>query len=210
MLDQLPTSAAPAPWEGTAAVVMWLTRAGAPASQALPPKLRSQVSALWVLAGMVRYRDTPVGSYHEVFGNLGFLRGMRPRSVVSFMAVDSPASLLGGRSNWSLPKTLATFDGDPAPGRSITAVGSDWKVGVKVTALGPAIPMRSTLTLEQQWPDGTVRPCTLRLGGRGRLAFATVDVEASASFSNWLRSGRHLGMVFEEVRFSMARAGNPT
>jgi Acetoacetate decarboxylase (ADC) len=210
MFSQLPNSAPAAPWAGTASVVMWLTRGGKAATQALPPKLRSEVSALGVLAGMVHYRETPVGTYGEVFGNVGFLRRAQPRAVVSFMAVDSPASLVGGRSNWSLPKTLASFDGEPAPGRTMTGVGRDWKVSAKVTSLGPAIPMRSSVRLEQEWPEGIVRPCTMRFRGRGRLALVTVHVEAQGSLSTWLKSGRHPGMVFETVKFTMSPPGEPT
>ena len=209
MLTQLPDSAPPAPWEGTASVVLWMTRGGKAARQALPPRLRNEVSALAVVGGMVHYRDTPVGTYHEVFGNVGFQRRARPRGVVSFMAVDSPASLLGGRSNWSLPKTLASFDGEVAAGRTMTTVGQDWRVTAKVTAVLPAIPMRIPLTLEQEWPDGIVRPCTMRIRGRGRPALVTVRVEAPGSLSRWLRSGHHAGMVFEAVKFAMGVAEEP-
>ena len=204
MLRELPDSAPPAPWEGTARLVIWLTGGGKAATSALPPKLRSEVSALAVLGGMVHYEDTVVGSYREIFGHVSFLRRARPRGVISFMAVDSPASLVGGRTNWALPKTLASFEGEPAGGHSMTAVGRDWKVSARVAAIGPALPMRSTLTLEQEWPDGIVRPSTMKFHGRGRAALVTVDVEAPGRLSTWFKRGRHAGMTFGAVRFAMS------
>lgn len=58
MLRQLPGSAPPAPWQGSATAVVWVTRGGKAAAEALPPKLRGEVAALGVLAGMVDYHDT--------------------------------------------------------------------------------------------------------------------------------------------------------
>lgn len=203
MLAGLPDSVPPAPWEGTAGAVMWLTRGGKAATHALPPMHRGRVAAIGVVAGMVHYRDSPVGSYREVFGNVSFLRRVRARCVVSFIAVDLPASLVAGRRNWSLPKTLARFDGEPGGGRTMTAIGHDWNVSATVTALGPAVPIRSSMALEQEWPDGHVRTSRVRFRGRGKLALVTVELEAPGSLSKWLKSGRHPGLAFETLQFTL-------
>jgi hypothetical protein len=65
---------------------------------------------------LISYADTPVGPYHEVIGMVIVRHGARLLVHVPFIAVDSPTSLVGGRVNWALPKTLADFTGEPRSG----------------------------------------------------------------------------------------------
>ena len=71
---------------------------------------------LLTVGGFVRYTDTPVGAYDEVLGMIGSRTGLRPWGNVAFMSVNSESSLVGGRTNWAMPKTLARFDGELANG----------------------------------------------------------------------------------------------
>ena len=205
IVAQLPPTAPPAPWACVASAIVWSHLAPAAAQEALSPALRG-MHARGVVGGFVRYHESPVGGYDEVFGNVGYLRGAQLRASVAFMAVDKPASLVGGRSNWSMPKTLATFEGEPRAGQTMRAIGTDWSVEVRPSTLGPALPIRRRLVCEQAWPDGSVRTCLMEMRGRGRVALVTVSVESRRSLAAWLRPGRHLGVVFETVEFTLSTA----
>ena len=83
LLATLPPNDAPAPWTVTCEAVIWVCRGGEAAGRALPPALRAGGSrGLVVVGGVVRYSDTPVGPYDEVFGLVGSRTGpghSRPR-----------------------------------------------------------------------------------------------------------------------------------
>ena len=208
LLASLPANLAPAPWTVHADAVVWWGRAGAAAQAALPPELAATSKATLVVGGMVRYRDTPVGPYDEVFGVIGCRRGRQFFSTVAFMAVDSPTSLVGGRTNWSMPKTLASFDGSPSGSMEATgADGLSWRVSATHRIIGPALPSRGGGRVEQVFPDGVVRGCQLASRGRMRPAVVSVDVASDGSLPQWLRPGRHLGAVLSgsEMSFTAAR-----
>ncbi len=210
LLARLPENSSTAPWECQCNAVVWTALGSKSATRALPPAIRDTARALNVVGGMVRYTDTPVGSYDEVLGTIGFRHGRAVRGNVAFMAVDSEASLVGGRTNWAMPKTLATFTGEPAGGATMSAagaVGTPWRVAATPRVLGPAVPIGSAFTVLQQFPDGAVRACKLKAKGWARPALITVDVEAETTLPDWLRSGRHLGAVIEKMTFSL---GVPT
>lgn len=144
----------------------------------------------WPLAvgGMLRYRDSPVGPYAEVWATPGIRVGRRgPELTIPFMAVDSPASLKGGRANWGLPKTLATFSSAP-----LTARGDDWSVRVVVLSVGLRVPLLAVADLVQRGDDGGELRSRARMRGVGRLARVAVD-----SGTHWLRSGRHPAVLVE-------------
>lgn len=204
LITTLPALAAGAPWTCRARAVLWLGRGGKAATAALAPAVAKQATALSVVGGMVHYEHTPVGPYDEVFGAVAFRQGRRLSASVPFIAVNSAVSLVGGRSNWSLPKTLAQFEGEPAPGRTMTASRDDWTVRAATRATGPAVPITISRPITQEWPGGAVRMATLRARGRGRPALVTVDVDAEPTLSSWLRSGRHLGIAFDTIRFTLA------
>jgi hypothetical protein len=207
LVDQLPANLAPAPWSVGSQAVVWMCRGGSAARQALPPMLRSN-RALIVAGGMVRYEETPVGTYDEVFGAVISNSGGRPFGTVSFMAVDSPTSLVGGRTNWAMPKTLASFEG--SVGTTMEArgdAGIQWRVRATPTVIGPPLPMRSASIARQQFPDGLVRDSQLQSRGRCRPALVKVEVESEGDLPTWLRPGRHLGAVIDRFTFSL---GEPT
>ena len=133
------------------------------------------------VGAFVRYRDSPVGSYSEVFASPVLLRrGLRrlPAVTVPFIAVDSLASVVGGRAGWALPKTLARALWPPdAPARIET---DDWSVA---SSRDPARPAASrspaTLPLLQPQPD---REPAAELGEtRGRLRAGRAEIATTRS-----------------------------
>jgi hypothetical protein len=204
LAERLPRQVPAAPWRCHADAVLWACRGGRAARAALPPVLRGRTRASGVVGGMVRYHDTPVGAYDEVLGAVAFRRGLAVRASVAFMAVDSMISLTGGRRNWSLPKVAAEFAGDPASGMRATA--ASWSVSAVPRSFGPTFPVAVSATVEQQWPDGRVRPAALRARGRVRLARVTVSVSGSGDLDGWLRPGDHLGLLVRDVTFTLGQA----
>jgi len=206
LLSRLPANLAPAPWTARCQAVIWGCRGGAAATEALPPTLRTG-RARAVIGGLVRYTETPVGSYDEVFGIVVGTDGRRPWGSVVFMAVDSETSLVGGRSNWAMPKTLASFTGSPDTGMTATGVEASWRVSATPHALGLSLPYRSKGTARQEFPDGVARDSRLEGRFRMRPAIVSVEVESAGSLPTWLRPGRHLGGVSPEMTFTL---GEPT
>ncbi len=207
LLDALPESRAPAPWSCSCEAVLWFGRGSRAATAALPQALRRTSRGRGVVGGMVGYRDTPVGAYDEVFGAVGSRTGLRPWGSVAFMAVDSPASLVGGRENWGLPKTLAAFEGEVTGGSGVTARGADlvgWRVAVSSRSLGPAVPARVSGEVRQVLPDGRIGRSRLSVHARVRPALVTVEVVSEGPLASWLRPGRHLGVVVQEATLTLA------
>jgi hypothetical protein len=158
LVATLPVNEAPAPWECRCSALLWLGRGGRAAAAALPPALAGSPGLITV-GGFVRYTDTPVGAYDEVLGMIGSRTGLRPWGNVAFMSVNSETSLVGGRTNWAMPKTLARFDGELANGGVITGNGTDqlsWTVSATPRIVGPALPLRTKATARQQFADGRV------------------------------------------------------
>ena len=187
LLERLPASTPAPPWPCRVRAVVWVQRAPSPlpSSAAYAGRVRGVA-----LGAVVDYLDTPVGPYREVLvGQL--LRGtVLPVVHVPFIAVDSLASVHGGRAHWALPKAVAEFAGDVAAG-SATATGDGWSVAVHAAVRGPRLPVGGPLTSEQ---DG--RRAVAALRGRGRLA--RVQVTATGpTLSGWLGTGTHPGVVAE-------------
>lgn len=207
LLARLPHHAAPAPWTVTCSALVWYARGGAEATQALPPALRDGHRGLVVVGGLVRYSDTPVGPYDEVFGLVGSRTGRRGWGSVAFMAVDSEASLVGGRANWGMPKTLGDFTGGPSAPRPWSAQARDdgprWRVSAAPRFTGPRLPVRVRSTTRQQLADGRVADSALDGRGRVRPAVVGVEVASEASLPTWLRPGRHVGAVVESATFTL-------
>ncbi len=205
LLARLPENLHPAPWDAIASSIVWYSRGGKAAGNALSERLRG-ARGLAVVGGLVRYEYTPVGTYDEVFGAVGHRHGKGVVGTVPFMAVDSEPSLVGGRTNWSLPKCLAAFDGDPQSGKTFTARGADaanWRVSATPRVIGPAISMKRESTLVQEFHDGSVRPMALTMKSKMRPALVTVEVESDGDLPTWLKPGRHLGAVVERMEFSL-------
>ena len=201
-LAALPPNDAPAPWDVDLTGVVWWGRGGRAAAKADGPVSGSAVAAI---GGLVSHARTPVGPYHEVYGAVGVRRGRSVVGTIPFMAVDSPRSLVGGRGNWSLPKCLAQFEGEPGDA-VLSARGAGWLVRVRVRPFGPSYPMAMKGTIEQQWPDGVARQSKLDGHSRGRSAIVHVEVESDHDLPAWLRPGRHLGAVLSQTSFSLSEA----
>jgi hypothetical protein len=211
---RLPEVSAPAPWETTLHAVVWMHRATADAVRQLPEPLRAQRTLPVTVGAFVRYLDTPVGPYSEILASPVMLaRAPLPAASVPFIAVDSLASLHGGRANWSLPKTLAEFAWTETPedlGSGPFAVrgeGADgpsaWSVTADVTPGRVRLPLRLPLRDVQLTPDG--RELVIAVAVRARAQMATVDVRTDGpTLPSWLLTGRHRGFVLPRAQMTFA------
>jgi hypothetical protein len=205
LLARLPENMAPAPWDVQCAGLVWHGRGGRAAREAFAPALRGS-RARASIGGFVRYQTTPVGPYDEIFGLLASADGMKSWGTVSFMAVDSEASLVGGRTNWSMPKTLAGFDGEIGHKQTISGWSDGpvrWRVEATPTAIGPRIKVRSKMPNRQEFPDGVVRVSQLAARAVIRPALVRVEVVSDGPLASWLRPGLHLGAVIESAEFTL-------
>lgn len=200
----LPAQAPPAPWECDSCAILWLGR-GRGVRDTVGTLLPGGV-AMIVVGGMISYRRTPVGPYHEVFGGVGLRTGRRVSVSIPFMAVDSPDSVVGGRQNWSLPKVLAEFSGQPGAGATMTAIGDGWTLHVTAHQLGPRLPVQMTGKLVQRWSDGVFRAAVLTGRAKARPALVRVEVASSGQLGSWLRPGRHLGAILTDATFTVPAA----
>jgi hypothetical protein len=154
-----------------------------------PPWTVSLAGLVWVhrggLGAFVRYHDSPVGPYSEVWA----APAVSPALHIPFMAVDSEASMHAGRRNWALPKEMASFSG-------WSAEGDGWSVAARVVSVGLRVPLAGAGQLRQ-----AVRSFAWAYGV-GRL----VRVEVSARGIAWLTPGRHLGVHVERATL---RVGAP-
>lgn len=161
------------------------------------PPWRTQATALlWPqrlgLGGLVAYRDGPVGPYAELFAARVRLHGGRPAGHVTFMAVDSEASVAGGRENWALPKELAAF---AAEAGGLTVRGDGWAVRLRATVRPRRLPALAAARCAQPWPDGRVRAFGVRFRGSARAA----AVEVADSSVPWLPAGAHPAVALSGV-----------
>jgi hypothetical protein len=206
---RLPPTSAPAPWATVLDAVMWLHRAAPGAAERLPAPLRGRRSLPVTVGALIRYRETPVGPYHEVLASPVVLAGARgPEAVVPFIAVDSLPSVHGGRENWALPKTLARFEWPERPrgGFELDAEGADWSVHATVRPRARRLPFAARTRNRQVTPAG--QEVTFESAWRGRARVAWVELETRGpTLPAWMRSGRHLGLVLERasVRVGAAR-----
>ncbi len=125
----LPDRAPGSPWHCEVTSVFWFHKARPGAAEALPEVLRGLPRLPVTIGALIRYLDSPVGPYAEVIAAPVLVRRPFPQANVAFIAVDSQASVVGGRSNWALPKVLARFDGD---------IGSDGQATSTAPRLGGA------------------------------------------------------------------------
>jgi hypothetical protein len=188
------------PWSTEVSAVLWWHRAAPQAVEQLPAAVRHLPHLPITVGALVRYRNSPVGSYSEVFASPVLLRRPMPGSrrpqlpavTVPFIAVDSLASVVGGRAGWMLPKTLARALWPPDGAARLES--DTWSVSVMVKPSSGRIPLRGRLPLLQPHPDGGRRLSTVRL--RGRTQFARVQIDtAGPTLPRWLLSGRHPGVA---------------
>lgn len=200
----LPATAPPAPWTVQARALMWTGRANRRVVQTLPRRLRQGWRPVLTAVSLVSYSKTPVGPYEEVVAAVILLRGRHRIVHVPFIAVDSPTSVVGGRENWALPKTLARFEGAPMAGTTMSSRGDGFDIEAKARSLGPAFPARSTATLVQERPTGGLWQTALTISARVRPALITVTLSGSAQLEGWLPRGRFVGLVAERFEGTFA------
>jgi hypothetical protein len=99
----------------------------------------------------------------------------------------------GGRANWALPKSLASFTWGPS---SIAASGDGWDVAAEARAFTPKFPMAGGLRVVQLF-DGEARSSWLGMHGRARLG--RVNVTATGpTLSRWMAPGRHPALLISD------------
>jgi hypothetical protein len=195
LLSGTPPEIPPAPWRSNVDALLWLHPAARAARGLLAPQLAGRAGMPVTIGGLISYRDGPVGPYREVFGAPVMLRGAPMLSHIAFMAVDSAASVAGGRGNWALPKELADFDGDPGRPGAVTARGDGWELRITTTARAQRLPMTTTMRAAQVWADGQVRTFAVRMRGRARFGHVEVEHLAPSPLADWLVEGRHLAVL---------------
>ncbi|HEV2783709.1 MAG TPA: acetoacetate decarboxylase family protein [Actinophytocola sp.] len=200
-LALLPDEAPAAPWRVRAGAVFWWARPDQRARAALRDVLPAAVGAgarpLLVIGALVGYTDTPVGPYSEILAMVVLRHGATVLGHVPFIAVDSPASVVGGRANWALPKTLAEFDGAPAEGAEVTAHALGWRIRATPRGYGPALPgpLLPITPVVQIGPDGDRWSVRARGLARFRPARVDVHVEADSSLAAWFPAGPRRGIL---------------
>jgi hypothetical protein len=186
---QLPPSSPQAPWRTRVHATVWWHRAVRGAAGVLPEVLDGPPTLPLTVAALVRYLDSPVGAYSEVFASPVLLLSRLPRLHLPFIAVDSLASVRGGRERWGLPKGLAVFDEG-------TASGAGWQVRARAVLRGPELPVYLPLPSIHVMPDAQVARTVSRVRGRVRLARVEVGVDGP-TLPRWLREGTHWGVCGE-------------
>jgi hypothetical protein len=197
---QLPPTSPPAPWHTRADLVMWLHRAAPDAARHLPPLLSQRPTIPLTVGAFVRYHDTPVGPYGEILAAPVLLaEAPLPPACVPFIAVDSLASIRGGRENWDLPKTLARFAFGAG---TVSAHGDGWRVEARVSARPRALPIRLALR-DRQPAAGLI---DILAAGRAQPAAVDLDV-AGPELPRWLLPGRHPAIAIRDgrMRFGVPR-----
>jgi hypothetical protein len=212
LASRLPDRSAAAPWQTRVQAVMWFHPAADGAAALLPPRLRDERTIPLTIGAFIRYLDTPVGPYSEVLAAPVLLaRTPLPASVVPFIAVDSLASIHGGRANWALPKTLAAFEWTTAPpelgSRAFSVRGegthgpSAWSVAANVSPRRRRLPVRFPLRDVQTTPDG--RELDIQISVSGRAQLATAEIASSGpSLPSWLLPGRHRALLLPQARMT--------
>jgi Acetoacetate decarboxylase (ADC) len=200
----LPPASPPAPCAVRAEAVVWWHRAAPGAGGHVAPALRGARALPVTVGAFVSYASSPVGPYHEILACPVLpLDGPVPTAHVPFIAVDSPASAMGGRVNWALPKTLASFawsrpaDAPAAGGLAVEARSAGpvaWSVSARVRRRPRRLPVAVSFCARQAGADGAPWQTAVRL--HGRVQAARVDVDCSGpTLPDWLRAGRHAGLV---------------
>ncbi|MBV9486564.1 MAG: acetoacetate decarboxylase family protein [Frankiaceae bacterium] len=204
LLTQLPETVAAAPWHTRDCRVMnWLHPVAAEALSCFPEQIRptGDVIVAWAL---VEYGDTPVGPYSEIAATLLPTEG-DGYGHIPFIVVDSPASVVGGRANWLLPKALARFDWSEG-GHSVTVTNEQpeapaWSITVAVTPTGNTTALTVPNHIQQVSADGDVRRFDGELNGKMQSATFDVAGQADGPLGALLKSGRFDGTILTDCDF---------
>ncbi|KAI0553787.1 hypothetical protein F4679DRAFT_436434 [Xylaria curta] len=136
-MDNLPIVPVPAPWQlrGTVYVISFLSKAGKLPDHAYSPLERDSAYASPAVSGehrggisqfqVIRYTESPVGSYDELIVCPGFFnyeteedgrRKVKKNARISRIYVSQKYTCWNGRTNWNIPKHLARFEWDDLDG----------------------------------------------------------------------------------------------
>jgi hypothetical protein len=191
----------PAPWTTSGSGLLWLHRASVSATAHHQSGLSFDRALPVTVAAFLRYDEGPVGAYDEILAMPTLTLHKRRLSLpVAFIAVDSEASIAGGRANWALPKTLASFAWRERDGlaRHIEAHGEGWSAGARLLWSGPRVPLWTRSRQTQVRADGSLITVPLRSRGIGRLARIEVQSDGP-TLPCWLLGGVHFGLALERV-----------
>lgn len=206
----------PAPWSTRLRAVVWWHPATPSGREAMPGPTPGATLPL-TLSALVRYAGTPVGPYGEVLTSpaLRLAPWRPPTGHVPFIAVDSEASVRGGRANWALPKVLSQvmWDGRHAAAAAGEAAHGTWRISGAARPRGPRLVVPVAARAWQPLAEGTETLDALVTGlALLRLARVDVTVEGPAA-PPWLREGTWPGAVVERARVRVAaprRRPSPT
>ncbi|ORM25972.1 hypothetical protein [Williamsia sp. 1135] len=192
---EVPVSAPP-PWPANVRATIWWHRSTQAAKDIGAQSAGDSESTIGITLGMVvDYLDSPVGPYREILASPVLRRpggglGALPRISVPFIAVDSAASVHGGREHWQLPKVMATFTGDVLAGAG--ASGPEWAVQTQSDGRGPAFPIKGGIGFAQPAAGGLAIAGS-KLTGKARYARVTV-LSDGPTLTSWLTAGTHHGL----------------
>lgn len=200
LAERLPTPV-PAPWTTSGSGLVWMHRATASATAYQQRGLVYDRALPLTVAAFLRYEEGPVGAYDELLAMPNvLLRKRRPSLAVPFIAVDSEASIAGGRANWALPKAFAEFDWqlrDGLPSR-IQARGDGWSAEARLLWSGPRMPLWLRTQQTQVRADGSTIGVPVRSSGIGRAARVEVRTDGP-TLPRWLSSGVHVAVAIERA-----------
>jgi hypothetical protein len=205
LVVQLPDAVAGAPWHTRCRVATWLHPVADAALDAFPDAIRPASIAL-VAWALVRYEDTPVGPYSEIAATMipddGDGYGHIP-----FIVVDSLPSIVGGRTNWLLPKALARFDWSD-DGLTVTASSAQpatpaWSISARITPSGDATALSLPNHVQQVSTEGVVRRFDGSLAGSMTAASIEVAGQADGPLAALFVPGRYDGSVMTDCEFDV-------
>jgi hypothetical protein len=205
LVQLLPEKVAAAPWRTQCRIITWMHPVAPAAVEALPAPIRSAGISLAAWA-LVRYEHTPVGPYDELAVTL-LPEGGDGYGHIPFIAVDSYPSIVGGRANWLLPKSLARFVwAEDSMSANVTAdapAKPGWSLTVNVTAWGTPAATAIPSNVQQVSSSGAVRRFTGTMGGAMQPAAVNVEGVAEGPLASLLVSGRYDGTLLTEATFEV-------
>jgi hypothetical protein len=205
LIRLLPEKVAAAPWRTLCRVVTWMHPVAPAAIEALPAPIRSAGISLAAWA-LVRYENTPVGPYDELAVTL-LPEAADGYGHIPFIAVDSYPSIVGGRANWLLPKSLARFvwseDNLSANVTADAPAKPGWSLTVNITPLGEPAATAIPSNVQQVSAQGAVRRFTGTMGGAMQPAAVNVDAVAEGPLAPLLVSGRYDGTLLHDCNFEV-------
>ncbi|HVS67377.1 MAG TPA: acetoacetate decarboxylase family protein [Mycobacteriales bacterium] len=205
LVPLLPDKVPPAPWRTQCRVITWVHAVAPAAIEAFPAPIKPAGVAL-VAWALVRYEHTPVGPYDEIAATL-LPEGGLGYGHIPFIAVDSYPSIVGGRANWLLPKSLARFVwSEDSLSANITAdapAKPGWSVTLNATPSGEATTTAVPSNVQQVSASGTVRRFTGTMAGTMQGASVNVEGVAEGPLAALLVSGVHSGTLFTDCQFDV-------